>query len=330
MLRHIHVRNFAIIDSVQLGLDGGLTVMTGETGAGKSILVDALGLLLGDRAGAEAIRPGSDRAELEALFSLEHSPEAQALLGELALDDESGDCLLRRVIAREGASRAFVNGRSVNLATLRQLGSLLVDIHGQHEHQHLLRPGVQRELLDTYAAHEPLLQAVRTTYTAWKNTREQLDVLRQSDAQRNDRLDLLRHQLSELASLRLMADEWPQLENEHHRLAQAGKLLNLTHGALHTLDEGDDSQRSLRRQLTHIVHQLGLAVGDDPLLHASLDLLQQGEILISEAIDNLRSYVNDLELDPERLHQLESRIGALHDAARKYRVRPDEDRKSVV
>ncbi len=324
MLRHIHVRNFAIIDNVQLELEGGLTVMTGETGAGKSILVDALGLLLGDRAGAEAIRPGSDRAELEALFSLENSPEARALLSELALDDESGDCLLRRVIAREGASRAFVNGRSVNLATLRELGGLLVDIHGQNEHQHLLRPAVQRELLDTYAAHDTLLNVVRLAFGVWKTTFEQLETLRQTDTQRSERLDLLQHQLVELAALRLSIDEWPQLESEHRRLAQAGKLITLTHNALHILDEGNDDQRSLHTQLNQITHQLGLALGDDPGLQASLDLLQQSEILISEAIASLRGYVDELELDPERLHQLESRLSSLHDAARKYRVRPEE------
>ncbi len=324
MLRHIHVRNFAIIDSVQLELEGGLTVMTGETGAGKSILVDALGLLLGDRAGAEVIRPGADRAELEALFTLENQPQAQAKLQELALDDESGDCLLRRVIVREGTSRAFINGRSVNLATLRELGGLLVDIHGQHEHQHLLRSSVQRELLDTYATHDSLLNAVKQTYAAWKTTFEQLETLRQNDAQRSERLDLLQHQLSELAALRLAADEWPQLESEHRRLAQAGKLITLTHNALHILDEGSDEQRSLHSQLNQITHQLSLALSDDPSLQASLDLLQQGEILISEAIDSLRGYVDELELDPERLHQLESRLSALHDAARKYRVRPED------
>jgi DNA repair protein RecN (Recombination protein N) len=324
MLRHIHVRNFAIIDTVQLELEGGLTVMTGETGAGKSILVDALGLLLGDRAGAEAIRPGAERAELEALFTLENQPQAQEKLQELALDDESGDCLLRRVIVREGASRAFVNGRTVNLATLRELGGLLVDIHGQHEHQHLLRPSVQRDLLDTYATHDKLLNTVRQTYAAWKTTHEQLEILRQTDTQRSERLDLLHHQLGELEALRLEADEWPHLEGEHRRLAQAGKLINVTHGALQILDEGSDEQRSLHSQLNQISHQLSLALSDDPSLQPSLELLQQTEILLSETIDSLRGYVNELELDPERLHQLESRISALHDAARKYRVRPED------
>ncbi|MGD9887797.1 MAG: DNA repair protein RecN [Halothiobacillaceae bacterium] len=324
MLRHIHVRNFAIIDCIQLELEGGLTVMTGETGAGKSILVDALGLLLGDRAGADTIRPGSERAELEALFTLENQPQAQYKLKELALDDESGECLLRRVIAREGVSRAFINGRVVNLATLRELGGLLVDIHGQHEHQHLLRPAVQRELLDTYANHDALLEAVRHAYTAWKATHETLLTREQNDAQRNDRIDLLQHQLGELTALRLQADEWPQLESEHRRLAQAGKLITLTHSALHTLDEGNDDQRSLHSQLSHISHQLSQALSDDASLQASVELLQQSEILLTEAIDSLRSYVDALELDPERLQQLESRLSTLHDAARKYRVRPED------
>jgi len=322
MLRHIHVRNFAIIDEVQLELEGGLTVMTGETGAGKSILVDALGLLLGERAGSEVIRPGAERAELEALFSLDHSPEASQWLAAQALDDESGECLLRRVIVREGSSRAYVNGRVVNLSTLRELGRLLVDIHGQHEHQNLLRPATQRELLDGFGGHETLLAQVGETFAAWRATAEKLEALRQADDTRNQRLELLRYQLAELEALRMEADEWERIEAEHRRLTHAGRLIELCQNALQALYEGEGE--SLYGGLTHINAMLEQGRRTDPGLEPALELLRQAEIVLQEGIDQLRDYTRSLELDPERLAEVEARLSALHDAARKYRVRPEE------
>lgn len=322
MLRHIHVRNFAIIDEVQLELADGLTVMTGETGAGKSILVDALGLLLGERAGSEAIRPGADRAELEALFSLDHSPEARQLLVEQALDDESGECLLRRVIAREGASRAYVNGRAVNLGTLRELGALLVDIHGQHEHQNLLRPGAQRELLDGFGGHETLLARVRQAFEDWRTTSERLHALRQADDTRSQRLELLRYQVGELEALRLEPGEWEQVEAEHNRLTHAGRLIELCQNALQALYEGESE--TIQGGLTHVNALLAQGQRTDPGLAPALELLQQAEIVLQEGVDQLRNYARGLELDPERLTEVEARLTALHDAARKYRVRPEE------
>ena len=322
MLRHIHVRNFAIIDAVQLDLSGGLTVMTGETGAGKSILVDALGLLLGDRAGAEAIRPGADRAELEALFSLEASPEARRLLEEQAIDDESGECVLRRVVSREGGSRAFINGRAVNLTTLRELGGLLVDIHGQHEHQQLLKPGAQRELLDAFAGHDTLLTQVSSAYRDWKATAEKLESMREADETRSQRLELLRYQVGELEVLKLEPDEWPVLEAEHRRLTHAGRLIELTQQSLQALYEGDTD--TIHGGLTHLLAQLEQGQRSDEALKPALDLLQQAEILLREGVDQLRDYSRGLDLDPERLAEIDARITALHDSARKHRVRPEE------
>ncbi len=322
MLRHIHIRNFAIIDHIAIDFADRLSVMTGETGAGKSILIDALGLLLGERAGSEVIRNDAERAELEALFSA--TPSVQAKLHELGLEDESGECLLRRVIAREGASRAWVNGRSVNLSTLRELGSLLVDIHGQHEHQQLLRPAAQRELLDAYANHPALLAQVKNAYDAWRSTQQRLSELHDHQAQRSQRLELLEHQLHELHALKLAADEWPKLEAEHRRLAQAGKLLQLTHGALALLDEGSDSQKSLHRQVAQLAHQFEAAQADDAALSNISELLQQAEINLAEAIASLQGYVSDLELDPARLQSLEARLSSLHDLARKHRIRPEQ------
>ncbi|MFZ5536966.1 MAG: DNA repair protein RecN [Pseudomonadota bacterium] len=322
MLRHIHVRQFAIIDEVQLELTAGLTVMTGETGAGKSILVDALGLLLGERAGSEAIRPGAERAELEALFSLDDSPEARRWLSEQALDDESGECLLRRVIAREGASRAYVNGRGVNLSTLRELGGLLVDIHGQHEHQNLLKPGAQRELLDGFGGHEALLARVGQAFAEWRATAERLEALRQADDSRSQRIELLRYQVEELTALHLEPDEWERIEAEHRRLTHAGRLIELCQHALEALYEGEGE--TLHGGLTHINALLEQGRRTDAGLEPALELLRQAEILLHEGVDQLRDYARSLELDPERLAEVEARLTALHDAARKYRVRPEE------
>ncbi|MDM7321762.1 MAG: DNA repair protein RecN [Gammaproteobacteria bacterium] len=322
MLRHIHVRNFAIIDEVQLELSPGLTVMTGETGAGKSILVDALSLLLGERVGNEVIRPGAERAELEALFSLDNSPEAQRWLREHAIDDESGECLVRRVIAREGSNRAYVNGRGVNLSTLRELGGLLVDIHGQHEHQNLLKPGAQRELLDGFGGHEALLARVSEAFAKWRATAERLKALRQADDNRSQRIELLRYQVEELTALRLEPNEWERIEAEHRRLTHAGRLIELCQNALEALYEGEGE--TLHGSLTHINALLEQGRRTDAGLEPALELLRQAEILLHEGVDQLRDYARSLELDPERLAEVESRLTALHDAARKYRVRPEE------
>ncbi|MEW6445034.1 MAG: DNA repair protein RecN [Pseudomonadota bacterium] len=322
MLRHIHVRNFAIIDAVQLDLERGLTVMTGETGAGKSILVDALGLLLGERAGAEAVRPGADRAELEAVFDLSDSPEARRLLAEQALDDEGGECVLRRVIAREGGSRALVNGRAVNLGFLRELGGLLVDIHGQHEHQQLLRPGAQRELLDAYAGHDDLLDAMAKAFHDWRTTAERLDSQREADASRSQRLELLRFQVSELRALKPEEGEWPLIEAEHRRLSQAGRLIELCQSAIQNLYEGEGE--TLHGGLTHVIALIEQGRRGEEGLQPALELLQQAEIQMREGIDQLRDYARHLELDPERLAEVDARLRALHDAARKYRVAAED------
>ncbi len=322
MLRHIHVRNFAIIDAVQLELEGGLTVMTGETGAGKSILVDALGLLLGERAGAEVIRPGAERAELEALFSLEQSPEARRLLADQALDDESGECVLRRVVAREGGSRAFINGRAVNLATLRELGGLLVDIHGQHEHQQLLRGAAQRELLDAFGGHETLLAPLGQAFRDWQATASKLAELREADASRAQRLELVRYQVGELSALKPEPDEWPRIEAEHRRLTHAGRLIELCQGALQALYEGDGD--TIHGGLTHVVGLIEQGQRQDAGLQPALELLQQAEIQLREGVDQLRDYARGLELDPERLAEVDARMTALYDAARKHRVRPED------
>src|SRR5690606_38292679 len=223
MLSLIRVKNFAVIDEVEVELGDGLSVVTGETGAGKSILVDALGLALGDRADASVVRHGADRAEIGVLFECPPGHAALARLEELGLDDEHR-CALRRIIGRDGRSRAFVNNQPVTLADLKQIGSLLVDIHGQHAHQSLLDGANQRALLDAHGGLEPLVRDVAAAYRDWQDARAKLDAAQSSHRQRDAELELLRFQASELEALALEDGEPARLHAERGRLANVDKL----------------------------------------------------------------------------------------------------------
>src|SRR5882724_3061622 len=236
MLTHILIRDFAIIDTLELELKPGMTVLTGETGAGKSILVDALGLVMGDRADADVVRHGSERAEMSAEFDLQDAKEAAAWLEENDLADD-GQCILRRVVGKDGRSRAQINGRSVPLASLKELGELLLDIHGQHEHQSLMRPAAQMALLDSYGDHAPLLAATAKLHGEWKVAHDRLDALRTAAGDRDSRLSLLRHQVNELSALALKPGEVAAVDAEHKRLAHGGKLLEAAQSALDSLYE---------------------------------------------------------------------------------------------
>jgi DNA repair protein RecN (Recombination protein N) len=320
MLTHVHIRDFVIVEQVELALAPGMTVLTGETGAGKSILVDALGLVLGDRADSGVVRHGAERAEIAVTFDTTGAPAAQAWLEEQALD-AGEECVLRRVITAEGRSKAFVNGRPVPLQSLRELGERLVDIHGQHEHQSLMRRDVQRELLDDYAGHAELLAAVADTYGQWSAVRAELAALRRAAEEREHRLAFLQYQVQELDALGLADDEVPALEEEHRRLANAGRLLGGCEGALARLYEDETSAH----------HLLGQSLGElerlrdiDTQLAGSCELLEAALIQLREGADELRRYAGRLELDPQRLQRVEQRIASLHDLARKHRVTPAE------
>lgn len=320
MLAHIHIRDFAIVDELELELVSGMTALTGETGAGKSILVDALGLALGDRAGAEAIRHGAERAEVTATFRIGALPELQAWLTSHDLDADD-DCQVRRVVGREGRSRAYINGRPVPVQQLREIGELLADIHGQHEHQSLLRREVQRDILDAFAEHGDDLAALAAVHRDHRARSEELEHLRGAARDRGARSELLRFHIQELEALDLGPDELPRLHEEHGRLANAGRLLESCRRAVAALYEDEVSATGL---LGHAHAELGELLRFDPKLQPVCELLDNALIQAREASDELRAYTDRVDLDPGRLDWLDQRLAAIQQVARKHRVKPEE------
>lgn len=321
MLTHIHVRNLAIVDEIEVELKGGMTTLTGETGAGKSILVDALGLVLGDRADSAVIRHGSERAEISAGFHIQDQPAVIAWLASQELDRD-GECQLRRIINLEGRSRGYINGQAVAMQSLRELGEQLVDIHGQHEHQSLLRSGMQRQLLDAFAAHQPLLDKLSAIHGDWKSADAELQGLFGDDAERDARLDLLRYQQQELQALDLSREDIDGIDEEHARQANAGRLLEASQRGLQQLDR--DEGAAVVSLLGQTLDELGDLSELDKGLQETTQLLGEASVLVQEGIESLRQYADRLDIDPQRLQWLEQRIGTLHDLARKHRCNPRE------
>lgn len=319
MLLHLELRDFAIIDSVSLALDDGLTVLSGETGAGKSILIDAIGLLLGDRADTGQVREGATQADLSAQWDLQHCPaasdwlEAQSLLD----DDEPHSLTLRRVLGSDGRSRAFINGRPTPVGALRELGELLIEIHGQHAHQLLRKPGHQRQLLDDFGDYPELLARVAETAGEVQALRKRLQQVREGATTDPAQLQLLQHQVGELDALALEADELPGLEEEHRRLSHAGELLQRGGAALGALVDDDDAVRGRLAQLTGLLAQLRDLTSD---FDEAAELADQARIAVDEAGSSLRHALDRIDLDPERLQTVEDRMRSIHDLARKHRV----------
>lgn len=321
MLTHIHIRNLAIVDEIEVELAAGMTALTGETGAGKSILVDALGLVLGDRADSSVIRHGAERAEITASFEIENVPDVAAWLAERELDMD-GECQIRRIINREGRTRGYINGQPVPMQSLRELGEQLVDIHGQHEHQSLLHKSVQRQLLDVFGGHGKLLNEVSSLHNDWRTIQDELNSVISNDAERDARLDLLRYQSNELSSLGLSTEEIQSIDDEHARQANAGRLLTACQKSLQRLDANEDLAAGSLINL--VVDDISELTDVDSALNEPARLLSDAAILVQESIDALRHYVDQLDIDPERLQWLEDRIGVLHDLARKHRCTPLE------
>ena len=320
MLNQINIRNFAIIDALELEFRPGMTVLTGETGAGKSILVDALGLVLGDRADSEVVRHGETRAEISAEFNIDTLPTVLSWLQQNDLDEEH-DCILRRVVSAEGRSKCYINGRPASLQLIKTVGEMLVDIHGQHQHQSLLKSEVQRQLLDDYGNNQPLADETRTLQQRWKSGLDKLEQPRQSGRDRNARLDLLRYHVQELEGLALESGEFQALEEEQRRLAHGGRLLEQCAAALNALYDSDEM--SAQGIIIHSLTELQQLSDIDPRLNNICTLINEASIQVQEAGNELRHYVERLELDPARLEWVDQRLGAIHDLARKHHVDPE-------
>ena len=321
MLTRLQVRNFAIIDEIEVEFGAGMTVLTGETGAGKSILVDALGLVLGERGSAGLVRPGSERAEFGAEFDITAQPEAKAWLETQALDADA-DCLLRRVIGADGRSRAFINGNAVPLQSLKELGEKLLDIHGQHFHQSLGRRSVQRDLLDHFGGLKALRLTTAAAFAEWLNLDSRLERLEEAEADRSARLDLLTFQTRELDSLGLKPGEFDSLQAERQCLKMSGVLTEGVTRALHSIY--DDETANVQSLLAAALHELESASAIDAELRPVETLLQEASIQVSEAADALQRYSGALDMDPARRDWIEERLDAIQALARKHRVGADE------
>jgi len=315
MLTSLYVRQFAVVEEAEIAFGSGLTVVSGETGAGKSLLVDALMLLAGGRADSGVIRAGSDRAELSAEFDLAALPLALAWLRQEELDDGEG-CQLRRVI-RDGSSRAWINGRPASLAQLSELATQLVEIHGQHEHQALLSRSHQLALLDAYAGNETLLAEVAATASAWREAGARIRKLSGGD-DREHRIEVLGHETAELERWALDPAAFEELEANHRRLANAGRLAEGASAVVELID--GESELAIGRALLRAQLELQRLAEIDPRLAPQVELIDNAQIQLGEAVDALGRYAQDVDLDPERFAESETHLSHLHDLSRRYRL----------
>lgn len=319
MLLHLAIRDFAIVDTLDLEFSAGFTALTGETGAGKSILIDALALALGERADAAAVRSGAERAEVVAEFDIDRVPAAQAWLQEAALEGDAGSVIVRRVVDKSGRSRAFINGTATTVQQLALLSDLLVDIHGQHAHQSLLKSEAQRVVLDSHAGLAPLAEETAAAWREWQRLAKARAEYETHSAARDAEREALRWQLEELEKLRPAPDEWEKVQAEQSRLAHAASLLEGAHAALEALTE---SEAAAAGALSAASSRLRPLTSVDSALREPLELLEAVEAQVHEAAHALKRYVTRVELDPERLGEVERRLEALHAAGRKHRVPP--------
>ncbi|GGO78513.1 DNA repair protein RecN [Marinobacterium nitratireducens] len=321
MLSQLTIRNFAIVESLDLELQTGMTVVSGETGAGKSIMLDALGLALGDRAESGVVRVGAERAEIVARFDLSQLPTAAAWLEAQDLDQD-GECLLRRVITAEGRSRSYINGQPCPVAAVRALSGHLVDIHGQHEHQRLLKREYHRTLLDEYAGQMSRAEQVRERYQEWRRLDQELKTLTEQSEEQTARIQLLSYQTEELDQLGLAEGELEALEEEQKMLENAGQILHTGHQLLQLTADSD--QENCLGLLNHCEQLLASLDSQSPALQQAAEMLSSAQIQIEEASQEVRHYLDRVEVDPGRLQQVEERLSGIYDLARKHRIQPEE------
>lgn len=321
MLLNLNILDLAVVDKLDLDLAPGMSVLTGETGAGKSILLTALGLALGDRADSGYVRPGSKRAEINLEFDLSKSPAAIQWLIDQELDDD-GQCMIRRTVGDDGRSKAYINNRPVNLQTLQALSRQLVEIHGQHAHLTLLDREEQRRLLDYYARHQALVDRLNDCHQQWKQTHQALRQLLKAGSDQAEREELLRYQLDELQQLDLENFDYQALADQHNKLANLGKILGLGQQQLELLYDND--QNSVADMLGHVIHSIDELSQYAAEFNGVGDLLRDAEIQIGEASQQLRRFLENQEADPQQLSWLDQQIGVIQQLSRKHKVQPEE------
>ncbi len=321
MLRALAIRDFVLVERAELEPGAGFTVLSGETGAGKSILVDAIELLVGGRGDASLVREGAERAELSAEFDVDEKSPLSAWIEANEFQGDANQILVRRTIDGSGRSRCFINGHAATLAQLKEAGERLVDIHGQHEHQSLLRPAAQRELLDAHAGAQDLARDCAEAWRAWRRLEAlAAEAVEQFEKREAERLDL-QDKVAELKKLGPKADEWEALAAQHQRLAHGSSLLAGAQSSLEALSEADGA---CLPQLSAVASRLRALSAHDGRLKNIVAMLESAEAQAAEAARDLRDYASSVDLDPEALRAAEARIEALHAAGRKYRVRPQE------
>ncbi len=324
MLQSLALRDFVIVDHLELDFGSGFSVLTGETGAGKSILLDALALALGERADTSQIREGCQRAEIAAIFQVEEDLQEEIAEwlreADFPLEDDHR-IVIKRSVDHSGRSKAYINGGAASLSQLRELGDRLVDIHGQHAHQLLLKTGAQRELLDRHANLQDQAAIVAQTYQSMNTTAKQLQQAEAAGADLQREQERLQWQLDELNEIAPQANEWGEIQTAHARLANAAKIIQ---GVELAIDGLSDAEHSIESQLHRVQHAIDDLVKHDPNLNEINESLGHAQIQIDEAIHGLNRYRQKMDLDPDRLVELEARMQALHTAARKYKVNPEQ------
>lgn len=321
MLVHISVQNYAIVDHLDLELHEGMSVITGETGAGKSIMLDALSLTLGARTDSSVIRPGADKADILSSFDISRIPEAQHWLQERDLET-STQCILRRVITREGRSRAYINGTPCPLADLKALGELLIDIHSQHEHQSLLKTDTHRRLLDEFAGATEQARAVQSIAQRWRHTQQQLTQLSANEEEQRARRQLLTYQLEELDILAVQDGEVEQLEQEHKSLSNSESLLDNCRQIIDTCSDNDSS--NVLSLVGTLLQRARAVCGAPQAFTQATELLASAHIQIEEAVSEFNDFVDNFDADPQRQQWLEERLDSIYTLARKHRVTPEQ------
>ena len=324
MLTYLKIKNFAIIDEIEIELNDAMTVVTGETGAGKSLLVDTLGLALGNRADNSMIKNGTERCEITAIFDLTKLHSAQQWLNnnDLTVDNNNHECIIQRIFTKDGRSRNSINGMVCTLQTVKELGNLLIDIHGQHEHHSLLKHDTQRNLLDDYANNADLIKQIKTLYLNWQQNKEELTLLEKLATDSNERIDLLNYQLQEFNNLAFNPEELNELKQEHNLLNNAEEIItNCQNVCTIAIDDENNNILSMLANTQNILEKLQ---NKDEKITNICQLWENTRINLEEGINELRHYLEHIELNQERLQWLETRLQNIYSLARKHKVTPEE------